>query len=271
MQIGLGTYAYAWGIGIPGYPSSVIPMDTFAFVRRAAQLGVRVAQIADNLPLHTLSKTELDQLWRETQALGIVVEVGTRGIATEHLRAYLSIAEQFEAAILRVVVDTAEHHPAPDEVVEILRPLMPEFERAGVTLAIENHDRFKAQTLVSILEQIDSSQVGICLDTVNSLGAGEGAEVVVETLGQYVVNLHVKDFTIRRHQHMLGFEVEGRPAGQGMLNIPWLLGRLDELGRSPNAILELWTPPEPEVVQTIAKEDAWARESISYLRTLIQA
>jgi 3-oxoisoapionate decarboxylase len=53
-----------------------------------------------------------------------------------------------------------------------------------------------------------------------------------------VVNLHVKDFTIRRHQHMLGFEVEGTPAGQGMLNIPWLLGRLRDFGCNPNAILE---------------------------------
>ena len=269
MQLGLGTYAYAWAIGIPGY-APPNPMDVFAFVERATEQGLGVVQIADNLPLHKLSKAELDHLWRETQTVGIKIEVGTRGISVSNLRSYLSICEQFEAGILRVVVDSSDHHPALDEIVTILRPLMPEFERAGVTLAIENHDRFKARTLVSILEQLDSRQVGICLDTVNSLGAGEGAEVVVETLGQYVVNLHVKDFTIRRHRHMLGFEVEGTPAGQGMLDIPWLLGRLNELGRSPNAILELWTPPEPEVAQTIAKEDAWVRESISYLRTLIQ-
>jgi hypothetical protein len=36
-----------------------------------------------------------------------------------------------------------------------------------------------------------------------------------------------------------------------------------------NAILELWTPPEPEIAATIAKEENWARQSIAYLRTLI--
>jgi hypothetical protein len=49
--------------------------------------------------------------------------------------------------------------------------------------------------------------------------------------------------------------------------VPWLL---EELGnRDPNAILELWTPPEETLSATIAKEDAWAVASIEYLRKLI--
>ena len=269
MRLGLGTYAYAWAIGIAGYPPPQ-PMDALAFVRRAAELGVRVAQIADNLPLHKLSAAEIERLQHETQTLGLQLEVGTRGIAPDHLRTYLALAQRFASPILRVVVDTADHHPSPDEIVAILHGFLPEFERANVTLAIENHDRFKVRTLVDILQQIDSPRVGICLDTVNSFGAGEGSEVVVETLAPYVVNLHVKDFTIHRHSHMLGFEVEGTPAGQGMLDVSWLLGRLRTFGRDPNAILETWPPPELDLTQTIAKEDAWVCESIDYLRTLIQ-
>jgi hypothetical protein len=41
------------------------------------------------------------------------------------------------------------------------------------------------------------------------------------------------------------------------------------LGLDPNAILELWTPPEETLSATIAKEDAWAVKSVEYLRTLI--
>ncbi len=269
MRLGLGSYAYAWAIGVTGYPPPQ-PMDTFTLVRRAAELGVSVVQIADNLPLHKLSRPELEHLQQETQALGLKVEIGTRGIAPEHLRRYLELAQRFDSPILRLVVDRADHHPAPEEVIATLRDLMPEFERAGIMLAIENHDRFKVRMLVDILRRIDSPMVGICLDTVNSLGAGEGSEVVVETLGPYVVNLHVKDFTIRRHRHMLGFEVEGATAGQGMLDIPWLLGRLHDFGRDPNAILETWPPPEANLAQTIAKEDDWVQESLRYLQTLIQ-
>jgi hypothetical protein len=67
----------------------------------------------------------------------------------------------------------------------------------------------------------------------------------------------------------MGFVVEGLPTGQGMLDLPWLLGRLRLLGRDPDAILEQWTPPEPDLAATIAKEAAWAVESIAYLRRLI--
>jgi 3-oxoisoapionate decarboxylase len=269
MQLGLGSYAYAWAIGIPGYPPSQ-PMDAAAFLQRAAALGVSVVQIADNLPLGTIGAGQLANLAALARDLGIHVEVGTRGIAPNHLRAYLLVALKFQSPILRVVVDTTDHHPTPEEIITTLHAQMPEFAAAGVTLAIENHDRFKVRTLVQIIEGIGSPQVGICLDTVNSYGAGEGAEVVVDTLAPYVVNLHVKDYSIRRHHHMLGFEIEGTPAGQGMLDMPWLLNKLGQHGHDFNAILETWPPPESSLEQTIAKEDAWVVESIRYLRTLIK-
>jgi 3-oxoisoapionate decarboxylase len=270
MQLGLGTYAYAWAIGISGYPPPQ-PMDAMAFLRRAADLGVSVAQIADNLPLGKMRAAELNDLLALAQHLKIQIEVGTRGIAPDHLRTYLELAVRFASPILRVVVDTVDHHPTPDEIVATLRSMMPEFAAAGVTLAIENHDRFKVRTLVQIIEGIANPQVGICLDTANSYGAGEGAEVVVDTLAPYVVNLHVKDYSIRRHHHNLGFEVEGTPAGQGMLDVPWLLEKLSQHGRDFNAILETWPPPEAGVEQTIIKEDAWVVESVRYLRTLIKS
>ncbi|MBI1277479.1 MAG: TIM barrel protein [Anaerolineaceae bacterium] len=269
MKLGLGTYAYAWAIGIADYPPSQ-PMDAFAFIRRAAELGVHVIQIADNLPLHKLSANEQKALLSEANTLGIQFEVGTRGITPDNLQTYLGLAYQFGSPILRVVVDTADHHPSPDEAVKLLCLMMPEFERVGITLAIENHDRFKVRTLVDILQQVGSPNIGICLDTVNSFGAGEGPEAVVDGLGPYVVNLHVKDFSIRRHRHNLGFEIHGTPAGEGMLDMPWLLQELRQYMRDFNAILETWPPPEPNVAQTIVKEDAWVIQSVDYLRTMIK-
>lgn len=109
----------------------------------------------------------------------------------------------------------------------------------------------------------------ICLDVGNSLGALEGPEVTVKTLAPLAANLHVKDFVIRRAGHQMGFIVEGRPAGQGQLDIPWVLEQVRNAGRDPNAILELWTPPEAELADTIAKEAQWAAASVSYLRRLI--
>lgn len=267
MKLGLSSYTYTWSIGVPGNMPAR-PMTALDLLDEAHRLGVRVLQVADNLPLDRLSPAELADFADCAAGRGIQVEVGTRGIAPDHLQRYLALARRFHSPILRVVVDTASHHPSIDEVVSLLQPLRGEFETAGITLAIENHDRFKVAQLAEMVRAL-GDWVGICLDTVNSFGALEGPQVVVDALGPLTVNLHFKDFTIFRASHMMGFTVEGRPAGQGKLDAPWLLGELKRYGRDCNAILELWTPPEETLEATIAKERRWAEESIAYLRKLI--
>jgi len=268
-RLGIGTYAFAWSIGVAGYPPPR-PMDRLDLLHKAAELGVKVVQFADNLPLDSLSPAEQSALLGEAQRLGLDLELGTRGIAPEHLRRCLAVAVYFGSPILRTILDTKEHKPSPDEAVSLLRSVLPEFERQGVTLAIENHDRFRSDTFAEIVRRCESERVGICLDTVNSFGALEGPQVVVETLGPYTVNLHFKDFRIRRLDHNMGFMVEGTPAGRGMLDGYWLLGRLQAFGRSFNTILELWPAPEADMTATLARESAWAAESVAYLRTLIK-
>ncbi|MBT4499595.1 MAG: sugar phosphate isomerase/epimerase [Gemmatimonadetes bacterium] len=270
MKLGIGTYAYAWAIGTVTGQRPGVPMDAGKFLRRCAGLGVELVQIADNLPLHLLADEELGRVEGEAEELGLAVEVGTRGIGPNLLRDYLEICRKFESPVLRTVIDTADFQPSVGEVVEILRGMKREFEEAGVTLALENHDRFSVRTFAEILERVDSSHLGICLDTANSFGALEGPEVVVEALGPHVVNLHIKDFAVRRIDHSLGFVVEGTAAGQGQLDIPWLLERLGKLAKGDfNAILELWPPPEEDVEATVRKEEAWVAASVDYLRSLI--
>jgi 3-oxoisoapionate decarboxylase len=266
--LGIGSFAYAWAAGIAGHMPPR-PMTIRDLILRAEAYGVHLAQIGDNLPLHTLSESDLAALASEAAARGVAIEVGTGGILIDHLCHYLDIALRFDSPILRVVVDTADHHPAPDEVIACLGEARPLFESAGVVLAIENHDRFRTRTLREIIETVGSPNVGICLDTVNSMGAGEGLETVVACLGPYVVNLHIKDFVVRRHSHMLGFEVLGAPAGKGSLDIPWLIGELDNYDRKYSVILELWPPPEENLAATIVKEDQWVKDSLAYLRRLI--
>jgi 3-oxoisoapionate decarboxylase len=269
MTLGIGSYACFWATGVPGYPPPAEPMTAFGLLQLAADVRVQLVQIADNLPLGTLDEAELDRLACRSRELHVELEVGTRGIHPEVVGRYLDIAVRIDSRILRTVVDTASHRPEDDEIVETLGKLVPEFAARRVCLAIENHDRFKVAQLARIIERIDSPWVGICLDTVNSFGSLEGPEAVVRTLGPHVVNLHLKDFTIRRADHMMGFVLEGCPAGEGQLDVPWLLGELRRYGRDPNAIIELWPRPEATVEATIAKERDWLLRSVANLRPLI--
>jgi len=270
MRLGIGSYAYAWACGVPGYPPER-PLTAAGLVRVAHSLGVHVVQICDNLPLDRLSPGEIDALAALSASLGVSIEVGTRGIAPEQLSAYVDLAVLLGSPILRVVVDTATDHPSAAQITAMVRWLLPRLRDAGVTLAIENHDRFRARVLRGIMEDADSERIGICLDTVNSLGALEGPDAVMAELAPWVVSLHVKDFVVCRVGHAMGFVVEGRPAGEGMLDLPWLFSALARHGRDPNAILELWTPPEPTLAATIDKEALWVARSVVNLRALIPA
>ena len=268
MRLGIGSYAYAWAVGIPGHMPER-PMSALNLLEKAKHLGVHVVQVCDNLPLDALSHSQLDEVEHCAHEFGISVELGVRGVALHMLQRNLELAIRFKSPILRVVIDTPQCQPHASEVANLLRPILKSFEQANVCLAIENHDRFTTREFAGIIAQLDSPCAGICLDTVNSFGALEGPEAVVTSLAPFAVSLHVKDFVIRRTSHNLGFVIEGCPAGRGRLNIPWILEQMRRSNRHPNAILEQWPAPEETLAATIAKEDAWARQSIEHLRTLI--
>ena len=268
MKLGISSYTFTWAVGIPGYYPQH-KMGVMELLDKAVELDVKVLQIADNLPLDRLSDSEIDSLAKFASGLKITIEVGTRGILNNNLLTYLRLAERLNSPIVRVVLDSLDYHPSEDEVINIIKPIMPEFERVGISLAIENYESFNIKTLKRIVHRHDSKYAGICLDNANSFGAMEGPEVVINELAPLAVNLHVKGFKIYRANHNMGFIIEGTSIDKGMLDLTWFFGRISENGRDYNVILEQWTPFENDVYTTIEKENSWAKASIEYLRKFI--
>lgn len=261
---GISTYTYTWAIGVPGSEPEK-PMSIFQLLEKAIELGVSVVQVADNLPLDRFSETELLEVRNYAEDLNIQIEVGARGMTAENLEKYIEIASFFRSPILRFVIDGPGFEPSLDEIHRIIAGAIPELESQQITLAIENHDRLLAREFVAIVEKSGSLRVGICLDTVNSMGAGEGLETVISQLAPLTVNLHVKEFSIRRVSHKMGFVIEGVPLGEGMLPVNKLVKLVSP--RCQSAILEQWTPPEESIEKTIQKENEWAIKSINYLKS----
>ena len=222
-------------------------------------------EIADNLALHEMDSARLLDLKKQAAGQEIDLEVGARSMRPELLEQYIGIAETLESPLLRFVIDGPGFAPDVDEVIWILKGVIPELEQKGIRLAIENHDRLKARDFLRIIEETESPCVGICLDSVTSMGAGEGIETITSILAPHTFNLHIKEFLVERHPHMMGFTIEGRPVGQGQLPLAWMLRQLGP--QCESAILESWTPPEAKLEDTLVKEQAWAKESIKYLKS----
>lgn len=268
MKLGIGTYAFMWSIGFPG-AKPVKPMNAFDLLRKAIDLGVKVIQYGPNLPLDGLSQTELFSLLDLASAAGITIEIGTQGLEPSHLREQLDLAERVGSRLLRTTTEDPDGLTIPLEQMQInLQEIVPMLIASGVSLAIEN-GRVPASTLAGLVDSAGSSHVGITLDTVNSLAVPEGTEHLLNVLARHTKSLHVKDFVVERLWHRMGFSVQGRPAGEGQLNVPKLLEKLAIAAPGANAILELWPPEQESLEDAVRLESDWALRSVSYLRGYI--
>ena len=265
IAFGISSYAYPWAIGVTGH-SPPAPMTAEQLLREAQQLGAHRLQLADNLPVHQLATEAWNNLIRGAQQANVQLELGLRGLRPDQLCTYLTLAQQCRSPFVRVVIDAASYEPQHDEIVRVIREVLPAYRQAGVRLAIENHDRFRAYELVDIIEATDADYVGICLDTANSLGADEGIWEVARTLAPHTLNLHVKDYRIERVDHQMGFIVRGAPAGSGQTPVGWLLETLRAHGRCQSATLEVWSAPLAAIEETVAQERRWVKQGSTYLR-----
>ena len=260
MQLGISSYTYGWNVEHG--------MNEIDLIGRANEFGVKLIQIGDNLPLHTFSNERLQDFEKALRRNGLAIEIGAKGLVQQHLKQYILLCKQFNAKILRFIIDDNNYKPSIEEIIGVIKSEINLLEQHNIILALENHDRLKAHEYAAIIKSVNWPNVGICLDTVNSMGAGESIENIIETLLPFTVNLHIKDFGIARLPHKQGFIIDGRIAGEGLLNISSLLKKLNGYNLCQTCILEQWVPPEKDDVETILKEKLWAEQSIQYLKAL---
>ncbi|MCL1895368.1 MAG: sugar phosphate isomerase/epimerase [Clostridiales bacterium] len=262
MEFGLCTYCYTWAVGFEGHRPGK-PMDAMGFLEKAAAYSVGLAQFSDNMDLTGFSDAQLSEIKRFASENNIEIQVGTRGFPA--IPRYCEIATALGAKLVRAVIDDPDGRMTSGAIAAELEKLLPLLEVNGLVLALENHDHISSYTYADVLSETGSGNIRICLDTTNSIGIGEGIKETIGLLAPYVANVHIKDYCIYRPYHKLGLVVEGRPAGQGMLDIPALV----KMFWGATAVLELWTAPEANDADTIAKEEQWVKESVSYIKSVI--
>lgn len=268
MKLGINTYAFMWSIGFEG-ASPRRPLSAMDLLVRTRELGLKVLQVGPNLPLDKLPEHQLDEFIQKAREWNITLELGTRGLDYEHLVKQVDLARKIGSDLLRTVPELNGKPAAATDIPRYFDQIQPLLESGAVRLALEN-GVIPAPELRHAIEMAGSPLLGVVLDTTNSFAVPEGWKYTTEILAPHVMCLHLKEFIIRRVWHMMGFICEGRPAGQGQLDVPWLLETLKASMHDFNVIIELWPPEQPDLEQTIATEQAWAAESVAFLRQFIR-
>ena len=115
MSYGLSTYAYFWRIS----DKAPRPLTLDEMLAQTRELGGEVFQICDYPLIETYDDERLDALRATAAGHGITLELGTRGVGTEHLAAYLRIARRLGVTLVRSMLNTADHRP---DVAEATAP-----------------------------------------------------------------------------------------------------------------------------------------------------
>ncbi len=113
-------------------------------------------------------------------------------------------------------------------------------DRAGITLAIENHTDLTAAQLLWLLEEVDHPRLQVCFDFANALRVGDDVEEAAKLLRGWISMVHVKDITPSPHDGSSG--PASTALGAGVLPVGrlvdvlsgnegvWLLVELGHLG-----------------------------------------
>ena len=263
MSTGLGTYAFFW----QWHATAAAPLSLELMLERTAAAGVDCFQICDYPQLETWDAARLDSLRSSAAGLGITLELGTRGISVEHLTRYRWLAEKLDVSLVRSMLNAGDHRPDRDEAVRLLGEVVPGYQAAGVTLALETYEQVPVATLVDVVETVGSPALGICLDPANCVAALELPLDTVRRTAAHVKNLHVKDFHFTRQDGWVGFSLVGCPLGQGLLPYAEMVELVEPEARGISRIIEHWLPWQGDSATTIALEQRWTEHNLSYLRS----
>jgi sugar phosphate isomerase/epimerase len=260
--IGLGTYAFFWQHS----DRAPQPLDLPAMLRRTRELDADVFQVCDYPPILGYSDAQLRDLKSLADELGMVLELGTKGISPDHLASFLRLAERLGAKVVRSMVNTPDHRPTLSEAQDLLKQSLPDYEAAGVKIALETYEQLSSRDLVKLIESVGSPNLGICLDPANCVAALENPTDVIDRCAPHVVNLHIKDFAFTRRGGWVGFTLEGTELGKGLLDYDYLMKKVNPEPRGINRIIEHWLTWQGNFEETSRIETLWNNNNLAYLR-----
>ena len=183
----------------------------------------------------------MDRVRERLARAGMSLEIDTSGTEPGHLRTMIGVAERMDARTLRLYT---RHRGTPAEMMERtiadLRAVMPEAERAGVVLVIENHEDFTGPELAAIVEAVGHPSLKILYDYGNSQMVLEDPDEALTAVLPHVHSVHVKDHVMVRDGATGTLTVAGVPVGDGFLPVKDLTGRLLLQGLRRIAYENVW-------------------------------
>ena len=226
MRIGLAVYGTTFSMGLhPASGHARITVQQLMEQALAAHLqGVEI-------PVSWLQGEDIPSVARAARERGLFITLATGGYTAGPLSEAIHLCAQLGAETVRTVVGGAKiggdrsplagrWQPFLQEVLTQLKEATAIAEKAGVNLAVENHQDLASEELLWLCESIGSAHFGITLDAGNPLATAEEPLDYFKRVAPYLKNVHLKDYCIYLSEE--GYRLVRCPLGQGVIDFPAL-------------------------------------------------
>jgi sugar phosphate isomerase/epimerase len=183
------------------------------------------------LPAFLMEGEDATSVARYAYERGLFITLETEGYDPNKLASAIDLGAQLGAGTIRTMVGGAklggDRRPLAgrwqsflQEVLAGLREATAIAERAGVNLAVENHQDLASEELLWLSKSIGSQRFGITLDTGSTLATAEEPVDFARRVAPYVQNVHLKDYQLYMCNE--GYRLVRCPLGQGVVDFPAL-------------------------------------------------
>src|SRR2546430_6850909 len=243
MRIGLAVYGTVFSMGI--HPASTRPpIRSRQLMDRALVAGLEGVE----LPASLLQGEDIEDVVQYAREHGLFITLASGGYAPDKLMKDIELGARLGVGTVRTAVGGAkiggDRRPLAGrwqsflyEILVGLREATIIAERAGVNLAVENHQDLASEELLWLCESIGSPRRGITFDTGNTLAPAEEPMDFARRVAPYVKNGHLKDYQIYMCDE--GYRLVRCPLGQGVVDFPTLFEILSETCPQVNMSIEL--------------------------------
>ncbi len=243
MRIGLAVYGTTFGMGID--PASERPTITpMQLLDIASDIGLEGAE----LPAFLMHGVDATSVANYAKKRGLYITLETEGYDPNKLATAIDLGVRLGASTVRTIVRGAKlggdrrllagrWQSFLHEILVGLREATIFAERAGVNLAVENHQDLASEELLWLCEYIGSPWLGITLDPGSTLATAEEPVDFARRVAPFVKNVHLKDYQIYMCDE--GYRLVRCPLGQGVVDFPTLFEILSETCPQVNMSIEL--------------------------------
>lgn len=205
------------------YPDQITPNYVAGLKKRCANAGLNPVSV---------------------QSTGFGVEGRRNGVMKDvsHKLLMMNYAKQLDCNIVKFTGSRRGTQGGLKAIIEVCKELAPAAEELGVLLTLENHTGNNLETIEdyeSIFEQIDSPNIGLCLDTGHFEGSGIQLSEVLKRLHARTLHVDLKDCKAFGKGH------DTVPFGSGTTDFDEFLSQLTDTGyRGYFVIEQAWSEPK---------------------------